>query len=177
MNIMSIDAEYNQPSRKTIQVGAAVFDAVSGAMIDKLEMYVNPNELINPEIIELTGIKDSDVKNGITIEEAYRELERFHKKYKCFRNPLVWGSGNRNDSSHIHEESGVKEENFMGFRVLDVKTIHQSVQIYKNKKHGGGLKEICEDVLKIGFDGEVHTALADAINTFKVWHYYVRGFR
>lgn len=183
---MVLDAEYNQPSRKTIQIGAAVFNARNAACIERLMIYVNPGEPITPEITHLTGIRDQDVAGGVTIIEAYEELKRFHARHKCFRNPLVWGSGVRNDSQHIYNEyleaKGIdvdttftQEENFMGFRVLDVKTIYQSVQIFENSKHGGGLKE---SMARFGleFEGSSHDALNDALNTFRFWYHLVRIF-
>lgn len=186
MNVMVLDAEYNQPSRKTIQIGAAVFNARNAALVDRLMIYVNPNEPINPLITDLTGVRDQDVQGGMSIIDAYEELKRFHKKNKVFRNPLVWGSGVRNDSNHIYseyleakgivpDESLTTEENFMGFRVLDVKTIYQSVQLFENSKHGGGLKESMER-FGLEFEGSSHDALSDAINTFRFWYHLVRIF-
>lgn len=185
MNVMVLDAEYNQPSKKTIQIGAAVFNPRNAALIDRLDLYVNPGEPINPFITDLTGIKDQDVSNGVTIIEAYEALEKFHKKHKCFKNPLVWGSGYRNDSQHLHAEycealvageaEGILPENFMGFRVLDVKTIYQSVALFENSKHGGGLKDVMKK-LGLEFEGEEHRALTDAMMTFKVWYHLMRQF-
>lgn len=186
MNIMSIDAEYNQPSKKTIQIGVAIFEVSSGNLIESSRMYVNPLEPISDEISALTGITDKDVENGLSIVEAYDEIKKIHKKHKCFRNPLVWGSGANNDSQHIYNEyleykkipqdkTFLQEENFMGFRVLDVKTIYQSVQIFKNSKHGGGLKESMSK-LGLEFEGTSHDALNDAINTFKFWHHLMKEY-
>lgn len=186
MNIMSLDCEYNQPSGKTIQIGAAIFNAKTGLEIDRILLYINPNEPLHPEIIELTGISENEAQNGTTIQEAYEELKRFHAKHKCFRNPLVWGSGNWNDSYHIWKEyrdsvgpgtgDSIRDsENFMGLRVLDVKTIYQSVQIYRNSRYQGGLKESMTKY-KLDFEGQEHNALADARNTFKLWFHLVKLF-
>lgn len=182
MNILSIDCEYNQPSHKTIQIGAAVYAARTGLLIERLETYVNPNEPILPFITQLTGITDRDVQNAPGIQEAFLMVQALHKKHKCFRNPLVWGSGVRNDSQTIYDEAGIvdpntgeKTNNFMGYRVLDVKSMFQSVQIFHNKTVRGGLKTTCE-TLGIGFEGTAHTALADAMNTFRVWHFLIKQF-
>ena len=183
---MVLDAEYNQPSRKTIQIGAAVFNPRNAAMIDRLMLYVNPGEPITPEITHLTGVRDQDVSNALTIKDAYEELKKFHEKHRCFKNPLVWGSGFRNDSQHLYHEyleskglpvdgSFLQEENFMGFRVLDVKTVYQSVQIFENEKHGGGLKESMKR-FGLEFEGNSHDALNDAINTFRFWYHLMRIF-
>lgn len=172
MRVMSLDCEYNQPSRKTIQIGAAVYDAGTGKLIDRFEIFVDPGEPINPEIVELTGVTDQDVRGAVKIEEAWEMLREFHARNKVFCNPLVWGSGYRNDSQTLHEESKDPKDNFMGFRVLDVKSIFQSVQLHRNHKVRGGLVATCEK-LKIGFEGKAHSALADAMNTFRVWYYLV----
>lgn len=177
MNVLSIDCEYNQPSGKTIQIGAAVYNSITGLLIDRFETYVNPDELINPEITVLTTITDQDVANAPKIKEAFEMLEYIHAKHKCFTNPIVWGSGVRNDSLTIYQESGIIDRpNFMGYRVIDAKSIFQSVQMMSNKPVRGGLEKTCK-VIGIGFEGRAHTALSDAMNTFRVWHYLVKRFK
>lgn len=181
--IMALDCEFNQPSRKTIQIGAAVYDVRSGACHGSLEIYVNPYELITPEITELTGITDRDVERAPDIIEAWEQLKNFHKEHKCFRNPLVWGSGVRNDSLALHEEyskaiflqdTNIKtEENFMGFRVLDAKTLFQSLMLFENSGYAGGLKDAMKR-LGLKFEGDPHRALTDARNTFSLWYYLTR---
>ena len=175
MNILSLDAEYNQPSGLTIQIGAAVF-TVNGVLLEQFETYVNPGEPIAPFITKLTGITDQNVQGAPSIKEAYEMLEYIHAKHKCFKNPVVWGSGVRNDSQIIHQESGVERENFMGYRVIDAKSIFQSIQMMKGQMVRGGLAKTCT-TLKIGFEGRAHTALADAMNTFRVWHHLVKKFQ
>lgn len=186
MNILTLDCEYNQPSHKTIQIGAAVYAARTGLLIEKFETYVNPHEPIGNkdpyDIVTLTGITDRDVQNAPDILEAFLALEALHKKHRCFKNPLVWGSGTRNDSQLIYQEAnprdpinGMSAANFMGYRVLDVKSMFQSVQIYHNKTVRGGLKKTCETI-GIGFEGRAHTALADAMNTFRVWHFLTKQY-
>lgn len=173
MRVLSLDLELNQPSGKVISVGAAVFEASTGKLLDKIELFVNPEEPVSQYITELTGITNSDVSNGMSALEAYGELKRFHKKYKCIKNPIVWGSGVWNDSLHLYKEAGTEEENFMGHRVLDAKTLYQSQQVYLGGRLKANLVDTCKN-LGIEFEGKPHTALADAINTFKVWYYLVK---
>lgn len=168
MNVMSLDCEYNQPSHKLIQIGAAVFHFESGDKIAEITINVNPGELLNPEIITLTGITNNDLVGAINVKEAYFKLKEFHALHKCMINPLVWGSGTRNDSSMIWEEANPGEPNFMGFRVFDVKVLYQSYRILRGRGIKGGLVSACE-YMGIPFEGRAHTALADAINTYKVW--------
>lgn len=176
MNVLSLDAEYNQPSQKTVQIGAAVFDVETGAMIESLDIMVNPKEAVNPFITQLTTITQEQVDGGISIGEAFQKLKEFHSKNKCLVNPIVWGSGVRNDSLSLYQESGDTEPNFMGFRVIDVKTIYQSKRIISNMGVKAGLKTACKKE-KIGFLGTEHTALADAVNTFRLWHHLVQSFK
>lgn len=181
MNIMSLDVEYNKPSKKTIQIGAAAFHAKSGQLLDRIEMFVDPGEPIDPYITGLCGITNSDVSGAQNIREAYETLKLFHKKHKCFKNPLVWGSGADNDSQAIYREAYPTEAlqeanpNFLGYRVLDVKSTFQSIQIFHNKKVSGKLEDVCVR-LGLGFEGKPHTALADAMNNFRVWHHIIKSF-
>lgn len=171
--IMVLDCEFNQPSRKTIQIGAAVYDVRSAACYGTLDLYVNPKEPISKEITDLTGITDRDVANAPNIVEAWKELKEFHKKHGVFRNPLVWGSGVRNDSIALHQEAAPEEENFMGFRVLDAKTLFQSLMLFENRGYAGGLSD-CMKRLGLTFEGDKHRALTDARNTFTIWYYLTR---
>lgn len=175
MIVMALDCEFNQPSKKTIQIGAACYDVKSGRLIDRLQTFVNPGEPISQHITELTGIRDQDVSNAPNIAEAYEMLRVFHAKNRAKMNPIIWGSGASNDSSHIYLESGTTAPNFMGHRILDAKSIYQSVKMFRDESVGGGLEDACMR-LKIGFEGQKHTALADAMNTFRVWHFLVSRF-
>jgi inhibitor of KinA sporulation pathway (predicted exonuclease) len=187
--IMVLDAEYNQPSHKTIQIGAAVYDVRSAACYGTLDLYVNPGEPITPEITALTGITNRDVSNAPTIIDAWAELKAFHAKHKAFKNPLVWGSGVRNDSTVIFDEYSnaidanivagkfdkviTLEENFMGYRVIDAKTLYQSLMLFENGSYAGGLSS-CMKRCGLTFEGEKHRALTDAKNTFRIWYYLTR---
>jgi len=180
--IMVLDCEFNQPSRKTIQIGAAVYDVRSAACYGSLDLYVDPGEPITPEITALTGITDRDVHGAVNISEAWEQLKYFHKQHKVFKNPLVWGSGVRNDSIALYNEyllhGGFDKdkkdpENFMGWRVLDAKTLFQSLMLFENRGYAGGLSD-CMDRVGLKFEGDKHRALTDARNTFTLWYYLTR---
>jgi len=185
---MVLDCEFNQPSKKTIQIGAAVYDVRSAALHGTLDIYVNPGEPIEPYITDLTGIRDRDVQNAPNIVEAWAMLKDFHKKHKAFRNPLVWGSGVRNDSLALYEEFCNAEmfrrkmpdapridleENFMGWRVLDAKTLYVSLQLFEDGQYAGGLADSMKR-MGLVFEGEKHRALTDAKNTFTLWYSLTR---
>lgn len=169
MKLLSLDLEMNQPSGKTIQIGACVFCHKEKKIVDKFMIYVNPQEVLAPRIIELTGIQQHKVENeGYPVKEAYFLLKKFAEKNKCFRNPIVWGSGVWNDSHHLYNEAKPDEPNFMGHRVLDAKTLYQSLRIITWKKVKGGLNIAMEE-MGLKFEGKNHDALDDAINTAKIW--------
>lgn len=159
----------NQDSGKTIQVGACVYDLYKEIITDKFCVFVNPREKLNPKIIELTGITQDQVDNeSYSTKEAYFLLKKFKEKNKTFLNPIVWGSGTWNDSTHLHKEAQPGEANFMGHRVIDIKTIYQMYRMVNSKKVKGGLATACEE-LGISFEGKNHNALDDSINTVKVF--------
>jgi inhibitor of KinA sporulation pathway (predicted exonuclease) len=181
---MVLDCEFNQPSRKCIQIGAAIYDPRSAACHGSLDLYVNPGEPITPEITALTGITDRDVHSAPDIIEAWAMLKDFHKKHKAFRNPLVWGSGVRNDSSALFEEynyeqlhhgkpNEMDEENFMGWRVIDAKTLYVSLQLFEDGQYAGGLADSMKR-MGLVFEGDKHRALTDARNTFTIWYSLTR---
>ena len=170
-----------QPSKRTIQIGAAAYHLPTGELLETFKTYVDPKELISAYITGVTGIVDSDVAGAPSVREAFEDLRRFHKKHKCFKNPLVWGAGVQNDSQHIYNEAYPTEElktlheNFMGYRVLDVKSQYQSIQLLHNYTVSGSLKDVCDKV-GIGFEGEAHRALTDAKNAFRLWFYLTKKF-
>jgi inhibitor of KinA sporulation pathway (predicted exonuclease) len=173
MNVMTLDCEFNQPSQKLIEIGAAVYQVNTRKQIAKIEIFVNPFELLNPEIIELTGITDADLENAVDAKTAYFMLKEFHKEHHCFMNPIVWGSGVRNDSLLIWQQAEVEELNFMGYRVIDAKTIYQSLRMQDNRKIKSGVKGSMEE-LGLTFVGREHRALPDAVNTFTIWSYLTK---
>lgn len=180
MNLLCLDLELNQPSGKVIEVGALVFksnDKGKLQIVDEMQVFVNPLEPIAMDITLLTGITNVDVARGTSVYEAYLDLRNMHKKHKCFKNCLVWGSGAYSDSSHLwdqvvsegHLPSMLLEEgNTFGRRVLDVKTLYQSRQIINGKTVKGGLSVACKE-LELDFIGEPHRAKPDAINTARVF--------
>jgi|ERR1035437_6456765 DNA polymerase III epsilon subunit-like protein len=174
MNLLSIDIELNQLlTPKVIEIGAVAFKSHTGEILGTFHTYVDPKEPITEFIIGLTGITDEKVKGAPSITEAYFLLKAFHKKHRCPRNPVLWGSGVRNDSHTIWEEAKPLEENFMGFRVIDAKTLYQSLQMYSNGAIKAGLRAACDN-LGIGWDsthGPEHRAVPDAFNTARIWHH------
>lgn len=168
MKMLSLDLEMNQPSGKIIQVGAVIGSVKTGEVIAKEMWYVDPLEEVSEEITELTGINTGHVYQELSPLEAYRKLKSFKEAHKCFMNPIVWGSGTRNDSSMLYDQAKPGEPNFMGHRVLDAKTIYQSMRAASSKSIKAGLEKAMGKV-GMKFDGTPHRALDDALNTWRIW--------
>lgn len=179
MKVMSIDLEMNQPSGLVCEVGAAIIDLKTGELVDTFQSYVYIGELMNPETSQLTGITDDMLIAADRVFEVYMRLKAWKEAHgkKVFMNPIVWGSGTHNDSGILFQQAkrdGLKEENFMGHRVVDAKVIYQSFAMINGKGIKGGLETCLGKKLKLGWDdkfGPPHRALADAYNTARAWHF------
>ena len=88
----ALDLEMNKPSGKIIQIGAVTGNIYTGEVLERLSVFINPNEEIDPFITQLTKIKQDDINSGSTLEEGYRLLQKMHEKHKAFCNPITWGA-------------------------------------------------------------------------------------
>lgn len=165
----SLDLEMNQPSKKIIQIGACVGNISTGQIFEKLSVFVNPEEHINPAITTLTKITQEDVNSGFTLEEAYRKLQKMHENYGAFVNAITWGGG---DSQELFNQLQIENPHFEGWcfgrRWIDAKTLFVSWRFANGQTIQGGL---ARSMTKVGlkFEGQKHNATDDAINTFKMY--------
>lgn len=176
-NLIAIDLELNQPSQTIIQVGVAVGDITTGQLIAKEAIDVYTKEILDPRIIDLTGITQANVNAGIDITEAYYKIEEISKKYECFINPLTWGGGDTQllKDQLMHNPEIINRWIF-GRRWIDVKTIYVSYRIAHNLEIQGGL---ARSMTKMGlrFNGRKHNAGDDAANTFVMYHKLLQEFK
>ena len=117
----ALDLEMNQPSGTIIQVGACVGNIQTGEILETLSVFVNPKEKLSDFIIDLTGITQEDVNNGVTLEEAYLKLKEMHLRHKSFTNAITWGGG---DSKELLDQLGMDQEDerwCFGRRWIDAK--------------------------------------------------------
>jgi inhibitor of KinA sporulation pathway (predicted exonuclease) len=142
----------------------------------KIGMGLNTGEVIDPFITNLTGIKQEDVDNGISLFTAYEQLKELHIKHER-RNRgcvLTWGIG---DMRCLREALHLDEESFyFGRRFIDVKTVFISYQWANDLKHQAGLAKA---LTKLGlcFDGKKHDGMADAKNTFIIFRKLLEYFK
>lgn len=174
----SIDLELNQPSNSIIEIGAVVGNIDSGEILHKESIYVDPGEFLNPEIIQLTGIKQETVNAGFSLPNAYSRLCEIHKMYDSFCNPIVWGSGDldaikKQMLKHVEEYDLVWP---FGRRVIDVKTLYVSHRIAEGKAPQGGLAKAMTKY-GLAFKGRKHCGSDDALNTFVLYKRMLEYFR
>lgn len=165
----SLDLEMNQPSRKIIQIGAVIGNIRTGDILERVSIFVNPQERINPGITELTKITQENVDGGDTLEQAYRKLQFAHRRHNAFVNCITWGGG---DSQELLEQLQRENPAFEGWcfgrRWIDTKTLLISWRLANSKQVQGGL---AKSMTKVGlaFKGQKHNALDDAENTFHMY--------
>jgi inhibitor of KinA sporulation pathway (predicted exonuclease) len=171
MKLTSLDLEMNQPSGKIIQIGAVIGDTNTGEISQRLNIYVNPGESVAAFITDLTGITQAQIDDqGVDIDTAYQQLKTWHRQHSEFMNCLTWGGG---DSQAVYDQvsQDSKDDWCFGRRWIDAKTIHVSRMIAKeNKVYSGGLSSAMKSY-NLKFQGRKHDALADAENTFKIYHH------
>lgn len=72
---VSLDLEMTglHPKRdRIIEVGA--IKVIDGKVVDTIEMFINPGKKLTEQVIELTGIQDSDLEGQETIHQRIREI-------------------------------------------------------------------------------------------------------
>lgn len=166
---LSLDLEMLQPSGLIIQIGACIGDLRTGEVYESFSQLVCQPEPVSPFIEQLTGISTADLQaEGIPLSEAYARLLEFRAKYDNVEyNPIVWGG---NDMEYLKRQLGDGAIPWpFGYRIIDVKTIFQFIQIARGAKTQAGLAKA---MIKSGlsFQGRKHNAKDDAVNTFRLAH-------
>ena len=163
-NYVAIDLELNQlnGTPKIIEIGIAIGNKDREIIACK-SFYVNPKEQITEYITNLTHITQDMVDDAPELPEAYEQMKSFIKSYNCHPMPIQWGGG---DVFELHTEMkthGAFESAF-GRTVMNVKNVHQTIQMSKGLGYQGGL---AKTLLKYGlrFQGTKHSARDDAKNT------------
>lgn len=173
MKLMAIDCEFNQPSKKVIQIGAVCFQPDNRLIVEEFMTYVNPGEPISQEIEQLTRITNAIMTETphMNIVEAAKALTEFKHRLQINPIAIVWGAGKSNDVRKIYEEAGV--DNPFKDRIIDVKAIFQTLANVCNNEMRSkvGLAKACH-LTGIGWDarwGAPHDAQADAHNTMRLY--------
>lgn len=166
--LVALDLEFNQPSQRIIQIGAAIGDLRTGNILSRLSLYVNPLEALNPEISKLCGITPAALDNAGSLLDAYVQLKAWLEPFREERqlNPLTWGGG---DSQQLREQLALQDESWpFGRRWVDVKTVFVALQHGRGLEGTGGLARSMKHMRR-PFVGRPHDALDDAVNTFRMY--------
>lgn len=178
MNYISIDLELNQPSNTIISIGAVVGNIFTGEVKDRFHQIVYTAETIAPHIIDLTGITQHQVNNGMSLFNAYCALVHFMQKNKAFRQPVCWGNGDmfllKSQVSPLI--MGTDQEWVFGLRFYDAKTVYQTIQVAKGRKTKAGLVAAMNN-MGLAFTGTSHNAQDDAENTFVIFYEMLKKLR
>ncbi len=159
--VWSFDLEMDQPSGKIIQIGGVIGDLSKGRILTTFNYYINHHDTLNPDIIKLTGITQTQVDNGFELGPIKGEIDKLITQYQCCKSPIVWGNG---DLRTLKSQGGTGYFQDI-HRELDIKTLHQFLSLSKGLSMRGGLDKSL-GLYGLKFDGRPHDALADAKNTF-----------
>ena len=166
MKLLTLDLEMNKNAKgetKIIQIGYVICDTRKDEPIAIASLLINPQEPIDPFIVELTGITDELASSGMTLLEAYNLMVADIKKYGASTLPAQWGIG---DTNLLREQLGLKwDEYVFKHRAIDVKSVFQAYAAFNGGRTKVGLSSAMK-VLGLTFQGRAHSADADAFNTY-----------
>jgi inhibitor of KinA sporulation pathway (predicted exonuclease) len=162
---------------KIIQVGGAIGNIAKPEDIKTFSWYLNPEEKIDPFIVQLTGITDEIIQEkAVSHQTVAEELGALLRAYDVFCNPICWGGSPKfSDAEELKAE--FRDRNidfpFFGNRVIDVKTIFVFNQFLKQRTKKSGLsKAMASYGLK--FEGKQHNAEYDALNTLRFFFHLLK---
>ena len=100
-NFVALDLELNNgpnnstPNPKIIQVGIAIGNiAQDPKEYLTVKWYLDPEEKIFPNIVELTGITDEDIRSyAVSHKTIADELSELLQAKDVMKNSIVWGGG------------------------------------------------------------------------------------
>jgi len=165
MKLIVLDLEMNQPSQKIIQIGAVELQLSSGKIVPFFSEIVNPGEVPNGFISQLTGISTDDVENARPITQV---LIEFWEKIAQIPQPYrlgAWGS----DCRKIYRDSkslNIDVPEFLSaYDLRSLCGIHDLIEGCPTK--GLGLAKTANR-LGLTFEGHHHNAFDDAWVTAKI---------
>lgn len=175
MNIFCFDLELNQlDPTKIIQIGYVIANPKTGHIVHENCIYVNPNEQLLPEIVELTGISQEQVDHARQLKDAYIYMLADISKYHPNKMAYQWGGG---DLHALRTELGLSRDDFF-FKEshINVKAVYQSYAMANNLTVIGGLGKAAKNLYG-GFKGRQHNALDDAKNTWYVMYELMKKWK
>lgn len=181
MNILVLDLEMNQPSKKIIEIGYVIVSLDKQEEVLSRNILVNPHEPISPAITSLTGITNEMMETTqCELADAVNLMSLDFNSFSCIKFIATWGNG---DFQHLRNRLKVQSDSLymqffdlFGYRFLDVKTLYQSWAIANSKPYRSGLRKSMKQ-MGLEFEGSAHTAVIDARNTWKVLSVLMSKFK
>lgn len=179
--LIALDLEFNQPSDRIVQIGAAVGNLQTGEVVDTFMQLVAPGEPLAPHIATLCGLTPEAVAAGLPVLPATQQLFQWCAQFPdAARNPLTWGGG---DSEALRLENVAAGNDLaanyatwpFGRRWTDAKTVFQAWRTAHGQPPQAGLARAMTK-LGLAFVGRQHDAKDDAVNTFRIYHRLLQEF-
>lgn len=172
MNYLVVDFEFSVPRsygkprawfQEIIEVGAILMDE-NGNLSDKTySAFVKPRfwPRLAEEGYAITGIRQADVDQGISLEEAIKHLQELAPERDTWL--AAWGDADRKVLGSVCEKYGV-EYPFVWKNYID---LAEDYKKFRSLERRASLKKAIEDnaIEQIGI---LHSALDDAINAAQV---------
>ena len=174
MKLLTIDLELNKNNigtTKIIQIGYVITDTITGKVMHKQSLLVDPGEPIDSFITELTGITNEQIAaSGRPLKDQYDVMVADCKRLNVASLPAQWGIG---DVYALKEELGLTwDECIFKRRAIDVKAVYQAYAAFTGNTTKTGLASAMRQ-LGLTFEGLEHDALNDAYNTYLVLKHLV----
>lgn len=160
MRLIVFDLEFNQPSKKIIQIGAVFVDTKTKEILSEFNRYVDPGEKLSEEIIALTGITQHQVNSSNFFSEAITEFWEWVSDCKCGKRIAAWGD---DLSLIISESEAVGLSAPCKTNYFDVSMIFWWIRDVRGQRQKGGLANTLKSFER-KFIGHPHNALDDSIN-------------
>lgn len=161
------EPQFPRNEMEIIEIGAVILDDQFN-IIDKFDVFVKPvvHSQLTDFCTKLTSIKQEQVDNGLSLEQALLALQDFFVK----NNVDTWYSWGFFDKSKIHNEIKARKINpYQLAKFHNIKHINASALFVekfnlKRKKGVSGALQMCN----LKFEGTKHLALDDSINISKI---------
>lgn len=161
--------EETECPNEIIEIGAVKLDRYM-KIIDTLKLYVKPviYEILNPRIMDITGISKEDLENGVSFTEALNRLAVFSGEDSII---CSWA---KDDIAEI-----IRNSNYHNCTNLDWLKQYLDIQEYCTKilaeKKSLSLKHALDKLrIKVN-ESELHDALNDAVYTAEVFRRKFNG--
>jgi inhibitor of KinA sporulation pathway (predicted exonuclease) len=164
MKYIVLDLEMNQPSGSIIEIGAVCIDLKTGRQISAFSELININEILNPFITELTGIRPEELALAKSLPVVLAEFWAWVEEQNV-RNIASWGT----DYYLLTEESKKAKVIYPGkLRFLNIKEFASVFRAcFPAVKQTGGLKATM-NLFGLEFEGRQHRGLNDSIQTARL---------